>query len=177
MLVFLGLEAKLQQGFSRTTPERVDTTLFLGFPQNSKFPKLNSARKENSALRRLFSTFAQGWPGAGLFLMRFVLGFALIWRAVSRLSGDPSIDLIVLSVLAIGAGLLLLLGLWTPVAAVLVVAIELWKIYWRHGDPWLYLLMATIAAAIAMLGPGFWSVDARLYGWKRIDLPARKNFD
>ena len=128
-------------------------------------------------MRRLFSTFAQGWPGIGLLLMRLVLGIALTWRAVGRLSNDPSTNVTVLSVLGIGAGLLLLMGLWTPVAATLVAAIELWKIYWKLGDPWIYLLLATIAAAIAMLGPGFWSVDARLYGWKRIDLPARKTLD
>jgi putative oxidoreductase len=128
-------------------------------------------------LRRLFSTFAQGWPGVGLLLMRLVLGFALIWRAVGRLSSDPSTLVTVLSVLGIGAGLLLLMGLWTPVAATLVAAIELWKLYWKLGDPWIYLLLATIAAAIAMVGPGFWSVDARLYGWKRIDPPAGKTLD
>lgn len=128
-------------------------------------------------MRRLFSTFAQGWPGVGLLLMRLVLGFALIWRAVGRLSSDPSTLVTVLSVLGIGAGLLLLMGLWTPVAATLVAAIELWKLYWKLGDPWIYLLLATIAAAIAMVGPGFWSVDARLYGWKRIDPPAGKTLD
>ena len=128
-------------------------------------------------MRRLFSTFAQGWPGVGLFLMRLVLGIALIWRSVDRLSSDPSTHLTVLSVLLIGAGLLLLMGLWTPVTATLVAAMQLWKIYWRFGDPWIYLLLATIAVAIAMLGPGFWSVDARLYGWKRIEPPAEKSLD
>ena len=128
-------------------------------------------------MRRLFSTFAQGWPGVGLLLLRLVLGFALIWRAVGRLSSDFSTLVTVLSVLGIGAGLLLLIGLWTPVAATLVAAIELWKIYWKLGDPWIYLLLATIAAAIAMVGPGFWSVDARLYGWKRIEPPVRKTLD
>ena len=128
-------------------------------------------------MRRLFSTFAQGWPGAGLFLMRLVLGVALIWRAVSRLSSDVSGSVTVLSAVGAGAGLLLLIGLWTPLSATLVAAVELGKIYWRLGDPWIYLLLATMAAALAMLGPGFWSVDARLYGWKRIDPPARKTLD
>jgi putative oxidoreductase len=125
-------------------------------------------------LRRLFSTFARGWPGIGLVVLRVVLGIALIWRGVGRLSGDPSTHMTVLSVLGIGAALLLLMGLWTPVAATLVAAVQVWKICWRFGDPWIYILLGTIAVAVAMLGPGFWSVDARLYGWKRIDLPNPK---
>jgi putative oxidoreductase len=125
-------------------------------------------------LRRLFSTFARGWPGIGLVVLRVVLGIALIWRGVGRLSGDPSTHMTVLSVLGIGAGLLLLMGLWTPVAATLVAAVQVWKICWKFGDPWIYILLGTIAVAVAMLGPGFWSVDARLYGWKRIDLPNPK---
>lgn len=125
-------------------------------------------------MRRLFSTFARGWPGIGLVVLRGVLGIALIWRAVGRLSGDPSTHITVLSVLGIGAGLLLLMGLWTPVAATLVAAVQVWKICWKFGDPWIYILTGTIAVAVAMLGPGFWSVDARLYGWKRIDLPNPK---
>ena len=121
-------------------------------------------------MRRLFSTFARGWPGIGLLVLRVVLGIALIWRAVGRLSGDPSTHMTGLSVLGIGAALLLLMGLWTPVAATLVAAVQVWKICWKFGDPWIYILLGTIAVAVAMLGPGFWSVDARLYGWKRIDL-------
>ena len=121
-------------------------------------------------MRRLFSTFARGWPGIGLVVLRMVLGIALISRALGRLSGDPSTHMTVLSVLGIGSGLLLLIGLGTPVVATLVAAIQVWKICWKLGDPWIYILLGTIAVAVAMLGPGFWSVDARLYGWKRIDL-------
>jgi len=83
----------------------------------------------------------------------------------------------VLSVLGIGAALLLLIGLWTPVAATLVAAVQVWKICWKFGDPWIYILLGTIAVAVVMLGPGFWSVDARLYGWKRVYPPAGKTLD
>ena len=38
------------------------------------------------------------------------------------------------------------------------------------GDKWLCLLLVTIAGALAMLGPGRWSIDARLFGWKRVEV-------
>jgi putative oxidoreductase len=31
--------------------------------------------------------------------------------------------------------------------------------------------LAVIGLSLAMLGPGSWSIDARLFGRKRIDLP------
>jgi putative oxidoreductase len=77
-------------------------------------------------------------------------------------------------VLATGAGALLLAGLWTPVAGTWVAGIEVWKVFLHPGDPWICILLGTLGAALAMLGPGAWSVDARLFGWKRIHLPARK---
>ena len=79
-----------------------------------------------------------------------------------------------LRVLATGAGALLLAGLWTPVAGTLVAGIEVWKVFLHPADPWICILLGTLGAALAMLGPGAWSVDARLFGWKRIHLPARK---
>ena len=119
-------------------------------------------------MRRLFSTFARGLPGVGLLLLRLVVGIALIDRGVTRLLGGTSVHLAVLSVLTTGAGLLLLAGLWTPIAGTVVAFIELWKVFLHVGDPWIYILLGTIGAALALLGPGAWSVDARFFGWKRL---------
>jgi uncharacterized membrane protein YphA (DoxX/SURF4 family) len=107
--------------------------------------------------------------------MRVVLGIALIARSVTKLLGDPPMLLTVLSVLLIGAGLLLLAGLWTPIAGTLVAAIEVWKISLLPEDLWVYILLGTLGAALALLGPGGWSADARLFGWKRVELPDRKS--
>jgi uncharacterized membrane protein YphA (DoxX/SURF4 family) len=107
--------------------------------------------------------------------MRLVLGIALIDRGITRLWSGPSMLLTVLSVLTTGAGLLLLAGLWTPIAGTLVAVIETWKIFLIPENHWIYILLGTLGAALALLGPGGWSVDARLFGWKRIDPPDRKS--
>jgi len=73
------------------------------------------------------------------------------------------------------AGLLLIAGLWTPVIATVMVLLELWRAISRHGDPASDILLCTLALAIALLGPGAWSVDARLFGWKRIEIDTRQN--
>ena len=122
-------------------------------------------------MQRLFSSFAGGWPGAGLLLMRLVVGIAMVHYGAARLWNYPTtITLTVLSVLEIGAGLLLLAGLWTPIAGTLVAGLEVWKIFLTHGNPWIYILLGTLSAALAMLGPGAYSIDARLFGRKHIDI-------
>ena len=106
--------------------------------------------------------------------MRLVAGIALLDLAVAKLRIASPILTIVLAVLGAGAGILLLAGLWTAVAGALVVVIELWDTFSLSGDPWLHIVLATLAAGLALLGPGAWSVDARLFGWKRIDIRDRQ---
>jgi hypothetical protein len=71
-------------------------------------------------------------------------------------------------IVAAAAGLLLFAGLWTPIAGLLAALIELWMAFSAPPDPWPSLLAAAIGAALALLGPGAWSADARIYGRKRI---------
>ena len=124
-------------------------------------------------MRRLFSTFASGLPGTGLLLMRLVAGTALVARAIAILGGGPKLGPAILQALAIGAGLLLIAGLWTPVAGALAAVIYSWDIFSAPGDLWTKILLGTLCAALGLLGPGAWSVDARLFGWKRIDVRDR----
>jgi putative oxidoreductase len=126
-------------------------------------------------MRRIFSTFVNGRIGAGLLVMRLVSGVAVIDRGLDGLraastiaSGDGA-----LYVLTIAAGTLLLVGLWTPVLGVLVAALEIWSAWSQPGIPWTAILLATIGIGLSLLGPGTWSLDARLFGWRRIDIPAR----
>jgi hypothetical protein len=121
-------------------------------------------------LRRLYSTFAGGWPGIGLLLMRLVLGSALVVRASSTVWSDPPINTTIMSLLLAGLGLLL-----TPVTGALVALLEIWQIGTVAGDRSVPILLGTISSALAMLGPGLWSIDARLFGWKRVEVPPRKS--
>jgi uncharacterized membrane protein YphA (DoxX/SURF4 family) len=67
--------------------------------------------------------------------------------------------------------MLLLIGLWTPVAGVLVAIVELCFFLSRVGHPMVPLMLAVLGASLAMIGPGAWSIDARLFGRKRIEPP------
>jgi putative oxidoreductase len=107
--------------------------------------------------------------------MRLVVGIALVVRRIIELQSAPPIGLAVIHLLAMAAGILLLAGLWTPIAGVLLAIIEIWSACTHPHDPWSYILLGTLGAALAMLGPGAWSVDARLFGWQRIDPPDRKS--
>jgi uncharacterized membrane protein YphA (DoxX/SURF4 family) len=75
----------------------------------------------------------------------------------------------------LGAAVSLLLGLWTPIGGIVAGCVELWNAMTRPGDKWTYILLATFGLALALLGPGAWSLDARLFGWKRLDIPRRKS--
>jgi putative oxidoreductase len=107
--------------------------------------------------------------------MRGVIGSTLIVRAYLRLWNDPPpMSVTIPALLLMGAGILLILGLWTPIVGISVALIEVWKMLTLVGDKWVWLLLGTAAASLAMLGPGQWSIDARLFGWKRIEAPPRK---
>jgi putative oxidoreductase len=131
-------------------------------------------------VRRLFSTFARGAPGAGLLLLRIASGAAAIVNGLRALSGGLAIGPAVPGVLNIAAGALLLPGLWTPVAGFLLAFSNLWEIFSGRAAvsfPDIVtgsaFLLAAIGAALGLLGPGAWSVDARLFGWRRIDVRDR----
>lgn len=125
-------------------------------------------------LRRLYSTFAGGWPGIGLIIMRLVVGIALVNSAGSTLLSSPASPMTILSVLLAATAILLVIGLFTPIAGILVALIESCRLVIIPADRLVYLLVATFGAALAMLGPGLWSVDACLFGWKRIEPTPRK---
>ena len=125
-------------------------------------------------MRRLYSTFAGGWPGIGLLVMRLVVGWVLLVNTGLMLWSDPPSHMTLTSASLAILGLLLVAGLWTPVVGAVVALIEISPFLRVDEHPLVGLLAGTITTALAMLGPGHWSVDARLFGWKRIDQPVHK---
>ena len=73
-------------------------------------------------MQRLFSTFAEGPPGAGLLIQRLLVGGALLYCAVAA----PGESLEAPQVITGLSGLLLIAGLWTPLAGVVAGCTEVW---------------------------------------------------
>jgi putative oxidoreductase len=120
-------------------------------------------------LQRLFSTFASGWPGFGLLIQRIITGAALLYCGIAELRA-PVTGLMIPEISGAVLGLFILAGLWTPVVGALVVAIELWIFFAGGGDIWMPLMVAALGGTLAMIGPGAWSIDARLFGRKHIGI-------
>jgi putative oxidoreductase len=102
--------------------------------------------------------------------LRLVAGSAALIFGVSGVRATQS----TLEGAAVIGGVLLLAGLWTPVSGCLIAAYALWSLMITSGDPWRNILLASIGVALAMIGPGLWSLDARLFGWRRIDVRGRE---
>jgi putative oxidoreductase len=129
-------------------------------------------------LQRLFSTFPDGWPGRGLFLLRIGASIPLIRFGVAGVaSGSEQPFGFALNLIAAAGGLFLLLGLWTPGVGIIIAADELWRAFSfdfvNRDEQWFHCVLAVLGAGVAMLGPGAWSVDAHVFGRKRFEINGR----
>jgi len=130
----------------------------------------------------MFSTFPDGWPGAGLLLLRAAGGAVFFIQAVAYLGDNRQMGFSTLTVICvmIAVGLLLLIGFLTRFVALVAAIIGVSSILsWFPRSsvgplqtPMTAVLCAVIAVAVICMGAGALSLDARMFGRREIIIPA-----
>jgi hypothetical protein len=119
--------------------------------------------------------FPTGLPGIALLLLRVALSVNLVRGFLDvRANLDTPWILALLSTVAIA----MCIGLFTPVTAVLGALIEL--LIWHYSTgaiAALHVCAMLVALALAMLGPGAYSLDARLFGRRQVIFPSNDGTD
>ncbi len=124
------------------------------------------------AMQRLFSSFPAGLPGLGAFILRMLVALGP-WPSVVPASNDLS-TAICLALMGILSGMLLL-GCFTPVVVAAQIAVIGGAVLagWASIGGGVTVLHLMGAAALLLLGPGAYSVDARRYGRRVVHIQGR----
>jgi uncharacterized membrane protein YphA (DoxX/SURF4 family) len=147
------------------------------------FILINYARSlpRRHRLQKLFSAFPAGWPGIGLICLRFAVAISAIAQGLSTVAtpSDAALSMSIEGTIAILLGVALLIGVCTPVAGFaatigyllmstsLLLATDAYSRCCGFRD----LDLAAISVALTLLGPGAFSLDARLFGRREIIIP------
>ena len=106
--------------------------------------------------------FPEGGPGVALLLLR-VSAAAAFFLTVANGKIVATAHWTLPCVVGLAAALCL--GILTPVLSVLVAALELLELFISDGSGWLAQLLPIVnVVALALLGPGAYSIDAWLFG-------------
>jgi uncharacterized membrane protein YphA (DoxX/SURF4 family) len=134
-----------------------------------------------STLQRLFSTFPGSWPGFALLLLRVIVGVTAIVQGVLYMSrgGSVTAAAVFSAMLLAITGVCLLIGFLTPIVSVLAgvacIASTMSLLPAPAGNLFdgalVSLEMTVMAVSVALLGPGAFSLDARLFGRREIVIP------
>lgn len=131
-------------------------------------------------MQRLFSAFPGGRTGIALLLLRAVLGSALMFQGGFCLrEPDAPPAAWFAGIAALVAGALLLLGYMTPIVGLSVVVgcLGIFLGLVPGGLPTFFdtkpafVFAITMLLALILIGPGAFSVDARLFGRREIIIP------
>jgi hypothetical protein len=118
-------------------------------------------------MQRLFTMFPGGVPGLALVLLRLGVAGSL-WQLI--LEGGPEMTCVRLFSLGT-LSILLLLGFATPLIGLIASAVQLLRLFdaFRPGtaipaEDVTVAVHAIFALSLALIGPGAFSLDARLFG-------------
>lgn len=111
--------------------------------------------------------YPRGVVGFALLLLRIAAGILLLANGCSEILRNPS----TVSLVRLFVGLGLCLGLFTSFLGIIAVILSLWALFWPHTSLSLVQVATLILSlAIVILGPGAYSVDALLFGRRRVIL-------
>ena len=122
-------------------------------------------------MQKWFSAFPGGWPGLGLLLLRVLVAVSVIVQVIAYVAAT-SLSVIgwMVVVLVVASAACLLVGFITPVAAILIGLASLTLAV--STVPSIQNLDITVlAVVIGLLGPGAFSIDARMFGRREILIP------
>lgn len=132
----------------------------------------HSCHPVQTCMQRTYSMFPLGAPGVGLVLLRLCLATAL-WLLQGSMLSAAANSTVFWSSLCIS--LALLIGLLTPVACALCIVLASIALLSPDHPLLMYVLsIALDAFALLLLGPGAYSVDARLYGHRVLTITDKK---
>jgi hypothetical protein len=118
--------------------------------------------------------FPQGGPGVGLLFLRLAVAAMLAFNVTHRFEFSPSLRWTVVSLIAL-TSFSLCIGFLTPVLSVAACAVAVANLILGQPINLVYVLRILTSAALIFLGPGAYSIDARLFGRRVTVLPPRKD--
>jgi uncharacterized membrane protein YphA (DoxX/SURF4 family) len=150
--------------------------VFLGQRAISGHSEAFFERKERK-MDRLYSRFPGGGVGLGLLLLRLIVAAWFFQTGIPTFGDSPVA--VFFGLVLMSTATMLIVGVRTSANATVgatfaLVALLLGN---KPGQWFPVLLLAALSASLALLGPGGYSLDARLSGWRTINLSSRPPSD